>query len=61
MSGGECSLATLAGVADVHVSAVFLDEQGLPETLSHSEWQGHSDSPLLAISAMVATLVHLCV
>ena len=30
-------------------------EQGVPETLSHSEWQGHSDSPKMVVSAMVST------
>ena len=37
-TGGGRSITTLAGEVDLHVFVIFLAEQGLPESSSHSEW-----------------------
>ena len=36
--GGGCTITTLAEMVDVHVSSVYLAEQGYSETSSHSFW-----------------------
>ena len=43
---------TLAGAVNEHISVSFA-EQGLPETSSHSERQGHLNSPLEIVSTVV--------
>ena len=45
----------------VHVTSIFLTEQGHSETLSHQGRRDDSDSPLVAVSTEVPTLDTMCV
>ena len=44
-TGTRCSITTLAGTCNVHVSSVSIAEQGHSETLSHSDLGDHTDHP----------------
>ena len=54
-TGSGCTITTLAGTVDVHVSSISLAEQDHLETLSHPDQREHTDHPLVAISAVVST------
>ena len=54
-TGDRCSVLRLAGEVDVHVSTIYPAEQSNSEAQVHPRGRGYSNSPLVAISAMVST------
>ena len=53
-TGRESAITTFAGTVNAHIFSYSLTEQGLSETLSHSERRGHPDRPLVAVSTVVS-------
>ena len=54
-TGDSCSVTELAGKVDVHVSTVSPTKQSHSETWVHSGGRGNTNSPLVAVTAVVST------